>query len=79
LFKTIKPHAATEAIAPLTMTPHLWIVLALGFLIAFVVAFAVVAWFLHWVRRHGFTPFAIYRIILGLVLLFALARGLLGR
>jgi undecaprenyl-diphosphatase len=79
LFKTIKPHAATGAIAPLMMTAHLWIVLALGFLIAFVVAFAVVAWFLHWVRRHGFTPFAIYRIILGLILLFALARGLFGR
>ena len=61
------------------MTPHLWIVLALGFVAAFVVAFAVVAWFLHWVRRHGFTPFAIYRIVLGLVLLFALVRGLLGR
>ena len=71
--------AATEAIAPLTMTPHLWIVLALGFVAAFVVAFAVVAWFLRWVRRHGFTPFAIYRIVLGLVLVLALARGLLGR
>lgn len=79
LFKTIKPHAAIETIAPLTMTPHLWAVLALGFVVAFIVAFAVVAWFLHWVRRHGFTPFAIYRIVLGLILLFALARGFLGR
>ena len=60
------------------MTPQLWIVLALGFVTAFVVALAVVAWFLHWVRRHGFTPFAIYRIVLGLVLLAALSRGLLG-
>ena len=61
------------------MTPQLWIVLALGFVTAFVVALAVVAWFLHWVRRHGFTPFAIYRIVLGLILLAALSRGLLGR
>ena len=45
----------------------------------FIAAFAVVAWFLRWVRRHGFTPFAIYRIILGLVLFFVLARGFLGR
>jgi undecaprenyl-diphosphatase len=60
------------------MTPQLWIVLALGFVTAFVVALAVVAWFLHWVRRHGFTPFAIYRIVLGLILLAALSRGLLG-
>jgi undecaprenyl-diphosphatase len=79
LLKAVKPHAAPDSIAALTMTLHLWIVLALGFLAAFVVAFAVVAWFLHWVRRHGFTPFAIYRIVLGLVLLLALSRGLLGR
>ena len=78
LLKTIRPHAAPETIAPLTMTPHLWLVLALGFVVAFVVAFGVVAWFLHWVRRHGFAPFAIYRILLGLILLFALGRGLLG-
>ncbi|MEO7166662.1 MAG: undecaprenyl-diphosphate phosphatase [Spartobacteria bacterium] len=79
LLKTLKPHAATDGLAPLVMTSHLWIVLALGFVTAFIVALAVVAWFLHWVRRHGFTPFAIYRIVLGLVLLFALSRGLLGR
>ncbi|MEO8440655.1 MAG: undecaprenyl-diphosphate phosphatase [Spartobacteria bacterium] len=79
LLKTIRPHAATEAIAPLVMTQHLWTVLAIGFVSAFVVALAVVAWFLHWVRRHGFAPFAIYRIVLGLVLLFALSHGLLGR
>jgi undecaprenyl-diphosphatase len=79
LLKTIRPHATTEAIAPLAMTPHLWVVLAIGFVVAFFSAFAVVAWFLHWVRRHGFTPFAIYRIVLGLVLLFALSRGWLGR
>ena len=79
LLKTIRPHAATEAIAPLAMTPHLWLVLAIGFVAAFFSAFAVVAWFLHWVRRHGFIPFAIYRIVLALVLLLALSRGWLGR
>ena len=78
LLKTIRPHTATEAIAPLAMTSHLWVVLAIGFVVAFFSAFAVVAWFLHWVRRHGFTPFAIYRIVLGLVLLLALSRGWLG-
>ncbi|MBA3962534.1 MAG: undecaprenyl-diphosphate phosphatase [Chthoniobacterales bacterium] len=79
LLKTLKPHHPTEAIAPLTMTPHLWLLVAIGFGVAFVVAFAVVAWFLRWVRRHGFTPFAIYRIVLGAALLFALSRGLIGR
>jgi undecaprenyl-diphosphatase len=61
------------------MSPHLWVVLGIGFVAAFISAFAVVAWFLHWVRRHGFTPFAIYRIVLGLALLAALARGWFGR
>ena len=79
LLKTLKPHRTTEAIAPLTMTPHLWLVLAIGFAFAFVAAFAVVAWFLHWVRRHGFAPFAVYRILLGAGLFFALSRGLFGR
>jgi undecaprenyl-diphosphatase len=78
LLKTLKPSAATEALVPLTMTPHLWIVLALGFVTSFIVAFVVVAWFLHWVRRHGFIPFAIYRIVLGLGLLLVLGRGVLG-
>ena len=29
----------------------------------------VVAWFMNWVRRRGFTPFAIYRIIVGVAVL----------
>ncbi|CAN5601879.1 undecaprenyl-diphosphate phosphatase [soil metagenome] len=78
LLKALKPDGAPESIAPLAMTPHHWIVLAIGFVSAFIVAFAVVAWFLHWVRRHGFAPFAAYRIVFGLLLLFALSRGMLG-
>ncbi len=79
LLKTLKPHHTTDGIAPLVMTPHLWIVLAIGFVVAFVSALGVVAWFLHWVRRHGFTPFAIYRIVLGIALFVALSRGWIGR
>jgi undecaprenyl-diphosphatase len=78
LLKTIKPHSSTEAIAPLTMTPHLWIILAIGFVAAFLTAWPVVAWFLRWVRRRGFAPFAIYRIVLGALLLFALLRGMVA-
>ena len=51
---------------------HGWLVLAIGFVVSFVVAYASVAWFMAWVRRRGFTPFAVYRIIVGiLVLVFA--------
>jgi undecaprenyl-diphosphatase len=79
LLKTIKPHhdATDEALAPVVMTSHHWTVLAIGFVVSFVVALAVVAWFMRWVRARGFTPFAIYRIIIGIVLLIAVSRGLI--
>jgi undecaprenyl-diphosphatase len=52
--------------------PHGWLVLAIGFIVSFLVAYAAVAWFIAWVRKRGFAPFAIYRIIIGgLVLAFA--------
>jgi undecaprenyl-diphosphatase len=51
---------------------HGWIVLAVGFVVSFIVAYGAVAWFMAWVRTRGFASFAIYRIILGaLVLAFA--------
>ncbi len=51
---------------------HGWVVLAVGFVVSFVVAYASVAWFMAYVRKRGFAPFAVYRIIVGaLVLAFA--------
>ena len=58
-------------------TPHEWIVLAIGFVVSFFVALAVVAWFMNWVRARGFVPFAVYRIVLGLGLLMLLMRGMM--
>src|SRR5437868_4801391 len=55
---------------------HGWAVLAIGFVVSFIVAYASVAWFMAWVRKRGFAPFAIYRIIVGgLVLAFATRLG----
>ena len=59
----------TDTLAPIAMDAHKWVVLAIGFIVSFIVALAVVAWFIHWVRRRGFVPFAIYRILLGTALL----------
>lgn len=56
---------------------HGWTVLAIGFVVSFLVAYAAVAWFMAWVRKHGFVPFAIYRIIAG-VLVLAFAERLAG-
>ncbi len=79
LLKTIRPHhdATEAALAPVTMNGHDWIILGIGFVVSFVVALAVVAWFMHWVRARGFAPFAIYRIIIGIALLVAVSRGLI--
>ncbi|HEV3512498.1 MAG TPA: undecaprenyl-diphosphate phosphatase [Candidatus Sulfotelmatobacter sp.] len=52
--------------------PHQWVVLAIGFVVSFIVAYASVAWFMAYVRKRGFAPFAVYRIVIGiLVLVFA--------
>ena len=79
LLKTLKPHhdAADAALAPLTMTAHNWVIVGIGFVVSFIIALAVVAWFMRWVRVRGFAPFAIYRIIIGTALLVAVSRGLL--
>jgi undecaprenyl-diphosphatase len=54
--------------------PHGWIVLAIGFIVSFIVAYGSVAWFMAYVRRRGFGPFAIYRIIIGILVLFFAAK-----
>ena len=54
------------------LNAHQWAVLAVGFVVSFLVAYGSVAWFMAWVRKHGFVPFAVYRIVIGiLVLMFA--------
>jgi undecaprenyl-diphosphatase len=68
LIKEIHPSKAAIAAgtaAPVVMDSTRWIVLIIGLVVSFIVALGVVEWFLHWVRRHGFTVFAIYRILLG--------------
>jgi undecaprenyl-diphosphatase len=59
------------------MSGHNWVVLMIGAIVSFVVALGVVAWFMNWVRARGFTPFAIYRIVLAMVLFALLMRGLI--
>ena len=53
---------------------HGWVVLAIGFVVSFLVAYAAVAWFMAWVRKHGFVPFAVYRIVAGILVLAFAAR-----
>jgi undecaprenyl-diphosphatase len=53
---------------------HGWVVLAIGSVVSFFVAYAAVAWFMAWVRKRGFAPFAVYRIVVGTLVLIYAAR-----
>src|SRR4051794_3845421 len=44
-------------------------VVAVGFVVSFLVALVVVRAFVHYISRHGFAPFAWYRIVAGAVAL----------
>jgi undecaprenyl-diphosphatase len=61
-------------VPPVHIDGHGWVLLAIGFVVSFFVAWGVVAWFLNWVRTRGFAPFAIYRIVLGIAVLVWAAR-----
>jgi undecaprenyl-diphosphatase len=69
LLKSVRPQGG-DAIGAMPHTAHAWIVLAIGFVVSFVVAYGVVAWFMAWVRTRGFTPFAVYRLVVGAAVLW---------
>jgi undecaprenyl-diphosphatase len=73
LWRSLRPVPGVP-IGAIAATAHDWAVLLVGFAVSFVVAYAVVAWFMRWVRTHGFIPFALYRIAAGLLVLGSLAR-----
>jgi undecaprenyl-diphosphatase len=76
LFKTLRhKDAAGAALGVVHMDAHAWIALAIGFVVSFIVAYGVVAWFMNWVRTRGFVPFAIYRIIIGSAVLVWALKG----
>lgn len=62
-----RPKTPAE-IAAYNAPPGQWMVLAIGFIVSFIVALIVNRWFINWVRRRGFAPFAVYRIILAVAL-----------
>ena len=69
LLKSLRPHGG-DAMGAMPHTMHAWLTLAIGFVVSFVVAYGVVAWFMAWVRTRGFAPFAVYRIIVGAAVLW---------
>ncbi len=47
--------------------------IAVGFIVSFLVALAVVRWLVRFVQHHGFQPFAWYRIAVGVLILALMA------
>ncbi len=76
LLKSLRPGGANP-LGATHIDGHGWVILAIGFVVSFLVAYASVTWFMAWVRRRGFAPFAVYRIIVGIAVL-AWARTLGG-
>ncbi|HLI64305.1 MAG TPA: undecaprenyl-diphosphate phosphatase [Terriglobales bacterium] len=75
LYRSLRPHHGHPSeIGSMPSDAHSWIVLAIGFVVSFIVAYGVVAWFMNWVRTRGFTVFAVYRIIIGVAVLWWFAR-----
>ena len=74
LFKSLRHKAGGSAIGVGPANTQEWIVLIIGFVVSFIVAYLVVAWFVQWVKKRGFAPFAIYRMALGAVVFLWIAR-----
>jgi undecaprenyl-diphosphatase len=75
LLKSLRGKGDENPIGVSQIDAHGWITLAIGFVISFIVAYGAVAWFMAWVRRRGFAPFAAYRIVVGAAVLFWVLRA----
>ncbi|HET9570386.1 MAG TPA: undecaprenyl-diphosphate phosphatase [Bacteroidales bacterium] len=56
----------------LAFTSFEWLVLAIGSFVAFIVAYAVIKFFMDFIRKHDFSVFGYYRIILAIIVLILL-------
>jgi undecaprenyl-diphosphatase len=69
LWKFLRTPAERGLAEGIRVDAHGDMVLAIGLVVSFFVAWGVVAWLMNWVRSHGFAPFAIYRILAGIAVL----------
>ncbi len=49
----------------------------IGFVVSFIVAYFVIGWLLRFVSTHDFKGFAVYRIIIGIIILVLIATGVI--
>jgi undecaprenyl-diphosphatase len=67
LLKALRGDAANP-IGAAQITQAQWGMLGVGFVVSFIVAYASVAFLMHWVRKRGLMPFALYRVTAGLAI-----------
>ncbi|GHF32203.1 undecaprenyl-diphosphatase [Deinococcus metalli] len=70
LLDLIKSRAVLAQIGTLNMV--------LGIGVSFVVAYVSIGWLLRFVSTHDFKPFAVYRVIVGVLILVLIATGVLS-
>ncbi len=56
----------------LSFTNHQWILILLGSVVSFIVAYVVVAFLMSYIKKHSFNAFGVYRIIVGVLVLLVL-------
>jgi undecaprenyl-diphosphatase len=61
----------------LSSVPGGSVALIVGTVVSFASAFLVVGWLLNYVSRNNFKPFAIYRVVLGVIILILAATGVM--
>ena len=75
LLQDLMHHKTAAEVTGYNAPPGQWGILAIGFGVSFVVVLGVNRWFIGWVRKHGFVPFAVYRLVAGGALLMLAVRG----
>lgn len=69
--------AAVSLLSDIAISADFWMILALGALISCVAAYLAIYCMMRWISKASFTPFVIYRIILGISLLVLLYSGVI--
>lgn len=56
----------------LDFSAHQWTLIAIGSVVSFLVAYGVIAFLMSFIKKHSFSAFGVYRIVLGVLVLILL-------
>lgn len=56
----------------LDFSSHQWTLIAIGSVVSFLVAYGVIAFLMSFIKKHSFSAFGVYRIVLGILVLILL-------